>query len=63
MKKFWLACTMIITVGISSCVDNDKDLYQGEPQKEFNTNDFSTQQSVQVDIDYSQTKSKVPFFI
>ncbi len=63
MRKFWLACTMVIVVGISSCVDSDKDLYQKEPSKEFNPNDFSTEQSVLVEIDYSLTKAKVPFFI
>lgn len=63
MKKFWLACTMVIAVGISSCVDSDKDLYQEAPEKESNTNDFSTEKSVQVDIDYSLTKAKVPFLI
>ncbi|SDB76312.1 hypothetical protein SAMN05192581_1007136 [Bacteroides ovatus] len=31
MKKFWLACTMIIAMGVSSCVDSDKDLYQEDP--------------------------------
>lgn len=63
MKKFWLACTMVIVVGISGCVDSDKDLYQEAPEKESNTSDFSTEKSVQVDIDYSLTKAKVPFLI
>lgn len=63
MKKFWLACTMVVAVGISSCVDSDKDLYQEGPEKESNTNDFSTEKSIQVDIDYSLTKAKVPFLI
>lgn len=63
MKKFWLALTMVATMGISSCVDNDKDLYQGESEIESNTSKFSTEQEVQVEIDYSLTKAKVPFFI
>ena len=48
MKKFWLACTMVIAVGISGCVDSDKDLYQEAPEKETNLSDFSTKQVVQV---------------
>lgn len=63
MKKFWLACTMVVTMGISSCVDNEKDLYQEGPEAESNTSKFSTEQDVQIEIDYSLTKAKVPFFI
>lgn len=63
MKKFWLACTMVIAMGISSCVDSDKDLYQGEPETERNISDFSTTKAVQTEIDYAITDAKVPFFI
>ena len=52
MRRFWLACTMVIVVGISSCVDSDKDLYQEAPGAEINTSNFSTIQKVQVEIDY-----------
>ena len=61
MKKFWLACTMVIAVGISGCVDSDKDLYQEAPEKETNLSDFSTKQVVQVEADYSNADSHVPF--
>ena len=47
MRRFWLACTMVIVVGISSCVDSDKDLYQEAPGAEINTSNFSTIQKVQ----------------
>lgn len=61
MRRFWLACTMVIVVGISSCVDSDKDLYQEAPGVEINTSNFSTIQKVQVEIDYSNSESRVPF--
>lgn len=35
MRRFWLACTMVIVVGISSCVDSDKDLYQEAGQTHY----------------------------
>lgn len=63
MRKFWLVCTMVIVVGISSCVDSDKDLYQEAPGAEINTSNFSTIQKVQVEIDYSDSESRVPFSI
>ena len=63
MRRFWLACTMVIVVGISSCVDSDKDLYQEAPGAEINTSNFSTIQKVQVEIDYSNSESRVPFSI
>ena len=63
MKNYWLACTMFIVMGISSCVDSDKDLYQGEPEKESNTSNFSTTSTVNADIDYAITNAKVPFLI
>lgn len=63
MNKFWLACTTVIAVSISSCVDSDKDLYKEVPGVEINTSTFSTEKDVQIDIDYSITKSKVPFLI
>lgn len=63
MRRFWLACTMAIVVGISSCVDSDKDLYQEAPGTEINTSNFSTIQKVQVEIDYSDSESRVPFSI
>lgn len=63
MRRFWLACTMVIVVGISSCVDSDKDLYQEAPGTEINTSNFSTIQKVQVEIDYSNSESRVPFSI
>ena len=63
MRRFWLACTMVIVVGISSCVDSDKDLYQEAPGAEINTSNFSTIQKVQVEIDYSDSESRVPFSI
>ncbi len=63
MKKFWLTCTMFIAVGISSCVDSDKDLYQKDPGEETNLSDFSTKQVVQVEADYSNAASRVPFYI
>ena len=63
MRRFWLACTMVIVVGISSCVDSDKDLYQEAPGAEINTSIFSTIQKVQVEIDYSNSESRVPFSI
>ena len=63
MKNYWLACTMFIAMGISSCVDSDKDLYQGEPEKEINPNDFSTTKAVQTDINYAITDAKIPFSI
>lgn len=63
MKKFWLTCTMFIAVGISSCVDNDKDLYQKDPGEETNLSDFSTEQVVKVEADYSSAASRVPFYI
>lgn len=63
MRRFWLACTMAIVVGISSCVDSDKDLYQEAPGAEINTSNFSTIQKVQVEIDYSNSESRVPFSI
>ena len=63
MRRFWLACTMVIVVGISSCVDSDKDLYQEAPGVEINTSNFSTIQKVQVEIDYSNSESRVPFSI
>ncbi len=44
MKKFWLACTMIIAMGVSSCVDSDKDLYQEDPGTGTNPSSFSTVQ-------------------
>lgn len=52
-----------IVVGISSCVDSDKDLYQEAPGAEINTSNFSTIQKVQVEIDYSDSESRVPFSI
>lgn len=55
MRRFWLACTMVIVVGISSCVDSDKDLYQEAPGVEINTSNFSTIQKVQVEIDCSNS--------
>ena len=63
MRRFWLACTMVIVVGISSCVDSDKDLYQEAPGAEINTSNFSTIRKVQVEIDYSNSESRVPFSI
>lgn len=63
MKKFWLACTVIIAMGVSSCVDSDKDLYQEAPGAEINPSNFSTIQKVQVEIDYSNSESRVPFSI
>jgi LruC domain-containing protein len=54
---------MVIVVGISSCVDSDKDLYQEAPGAEINTSNFSTIQKVQVEIDYSNSESRVPFSI
>ena len=63
MRRFWLTCTMVIVVGISSCVDSDKDLYQEAPGAEINTSNFSTIQKVQVEIDYSDSESRVPFSI
>ena len=63
MRRFWLACTMVIVVGISSCVDSDKDLYQEAPGAEINTSNLSTIQKVQVEIDYSNSESRVPFSI
>lgn len=63
MRRFWLACTMVIVVGISSCVDSDKDLYQEAPGAEINTSIFSTIQKVQVEIDCSNSESRVPFSI
>ena len=63
MRRFWLARTMVIVVGISSCVDSDKDLYQEAPGAEINTSNFSTIQKVQVEIDYSNSESRVPFSI
>ena len=63
MRRFWLACTMVIVVGISSCVDSDKDLYQEAPGAEINTSNFSTIQKVQVEINYSNSESRVPFSI
>lgn len=63
MRRFWLACTMVIVVGISSCVDSDKDLYQEAPGVEINTSNFSTIQKVQVEIDCSNSESRVPFSI
>ena len=63
MRRFWLACTMVIVVGISSCVDSDKDLYQEAPGAEINTSNFSTIRKVQVEIDYSNSESIVPFSI
>ena len=63
MRRFWLACTMVIVVGISSCVDSDKDLYQEAPGAEINTSNFSTIQKVQVEIDCSNSESRVPFSI
>ena len=63
MRRFWLACTMVIVVGISSCVDSDKDLYQEAPGVEINTSNFSTIQKVQVEIDCSNSESRVPLSI
>lgn len=65
MKKFWLAFTLVGAMSISSCVDSEKDLYQGNPDEgeEINTSKFSTEQEVQVEINYSLTKAKVPFLI
>ena len=63
MRRFWLACTMVIVVGISSCVDSDKDLYQEAPGAEINTSNFSTIRKVQVEIDCSNSESRVPFSI
>ena len=63
MRRFWLACTMVIVVGISSCEDSDKDLYQEAPGAEINTSNFSTIRKVQVEIDYSNSESRVPFSI
>lgn len=63
MKKFWLTCTMVIAVGISSCVDSDKDLYQEGPEKESNNSDFSTISAIQANIDYAIANSKIPFYI
>jgi hypothetical protein len=54
---------MVIVVGISSCVDSDKDLYQEAPGVEINTSNFSTIQKVQVEIDCSNSESRVPFSI
>lgn len=63
MKKFWLACTMVVTMGISSCVDNEKDLYQEGPEAESNTSKFSTEQDVQVEIDYVTSDANIPFYV
>lgn len=63
MKKFWLTCAIVLTMGVSSCVDSEKDLRQDSPQEEINTSDFSTERTVQVEINYSNSNSRVPFFI
>ena len=54
---------MIIAMGVSSCVDSDKDLYQEDPGTGTNPSSFSTVQKVQVEIDYSDSESRVPFSI
>lgn len=63
MKKFWLTCTMVIAVGINSCVDSDKDLYQEGPEKESNSSNFSTTKTIQANIEYVNAEANVPFLI
>lgn len=63
MKKLWLACAIVLTMGISSCVDSEKDLRQEVPEEEINTSDFTTERTVQVEINYTNPNSRVPFFI
>jgi len=63
MKKLWLACAIVLTMGISSCVDSEKDLRQEVPGEEINTSDFTTERTVQVEINYTNPNSRVPFFI
>lgn len=50
-------------MGISSCVDSEKDLRQEVPEEEINTSDFTTERTVQVEINYTNPNSRVPFFI
>lgn len=63
MKKLWLICAIVLTMGISSCVDSEKDLRQEVPGEEINTSDFTTERTVQVEINYTNPNSRVPFFI
>ncbi len=63
MKKLWLVCAIVLTMGISSCVDSEKDLRQEVPGEEINTSDFTTERTVQVEINYTNPNSRVPFFI
>ena len=63
MKKLWLACAIVLTMGISSCVDSEKDLRQEVPEEEINTSNFTTERTVQVEINYTNPNSRVPFFI
>lgn len=65
MKKFWLAFTLVGAMSISSCVDSEKDLYQGNPDEgeEINTSKFSTEQEVQVEIKYASSNANIPFYV
>lgn len=63
MKNLWLACAAVLIMGISGCVDSEKDLRQEVPGEEINTSDFTTERAVQVEITYTNPNSRVPFFI
>lgn len=63
MRKFWIVCTVAMATSLSSCIDNDKDLRIDDSTPEINNSDFSTEQTVKIEINYATANTKVPFFI
>lgn len=62
MKKIWLAYSVICTLGLSSCI-SEKDYYEEPPAKEINTSEYSTEQTVTLNVCYSRADSKVLFYV
>lgn len=62
MKKNWQTCTVVLMLGLSSCVPQ-KDYYEEPPAKEVNTSEYSTEQTVILDVHYARADSKVLFYV
>lgn len=62
MKKNWLVCQILIILGLSSCVP-EKDYYVDPSTKEVNTSEYSTEQTVNLNVHYSLADSKILFYV
>lgn len=62
MKKIWLAFPFVLMLGLNSCVP-EKNYYEDPPAKEVNTSEYSTEQTVTLNVDYAFTKAKILFYI